>query len=313
MSQSAKLNLTFLVTVLITLAASFLLGLLPEGVELPLYISLLLSELLLLAPAWYFVKKNGKNIRQMIPQRRLSLGTVACLIGFTVAVQPLVAFINYISSFFFGNAVTALSGDLISMPTAVNVLLIAVLPAFCEEVVFRGIYFNGYRKHGFWKAMLVSGLFFGLLHMNWNQFSYGFVLGMIFAVLMEAVGSIYAPMLVHFGINFQSVMALSAYHTLEEYTGELQQEENMLYGSGAGMAVLQGSYLLLAAAVSIGFCLLLMYVLARINHRADYMRWILWGQEAAQLKTMPRERLLDGAMAAAILICVGFMCYFQLR
>lgn len=313
MSQSTKLNLTFLVTVLITLSASFLLGLLPEGIELPLYISLLLSELLLVVPAWYFVKKNGKNVHRMIPHRRLTLGTVICLIGFTIAVQPLVAFINYVSSFFFGNAVTALSEDLISMPTIANILLVAVLPAFCEEIVFRGIYFNGYRKHGFWKAMLVSGLFFGLLHMNWNQFSYGFVLGMIFAVLLETVESVYAPMLVHFGINFQSVMALSAYQTLEEYMGELQQGQELLYDSGMGMAALQGSYLFLAAAVSAGICLLLVYVLARINHRADYMRWILWGQEAKQLKGMPKERLFDWIMAAAVLICLGFMCYFCLR
>ena len=56
----------------------------------------------------------------------------------------------------------------------------------------------------FGKAALMSGLIFGLMHLNFNQFSYGFVLGVIFAAVVEASGSIYASMAIHFLINFQS-------------------------------------------------------------------------------------------------------------
>lgn len=311
MSQSTKLSITFLSTVILMLAVSFGLGWLPEGIELPFVVTSLLSELIIVLPAFLFLKMSGKDIYRMVPHRTLSAASILCLFGLVAAVEPLIAFVNYVSSMLFGNAVESMAADLFSVPVAANVLLVAILPAFGEELVFRGIYYNGYRKHGFWKAMLVSGLFFGLLHMNWNQFSYGFLLGMILAVVMEATESIYAPMLVHFGINIQSVMMLASYGSLEEYEAAAEAGNELLYGGGAAMALVQGSVLFLAAAVSIGLCMLLIYGLARLNHRTDYMSWIIGKRERAQLKQMHREKLFSIPMAAAILLCTVFMCLYQ--
>ncbi|MBQ8640282.1 MAG: CPBP family intramembrane metalloprotease [Lachnospiraceae bacterium] len=312
MSQSAKLSITYLATVILMIAVSSLLDMLPEGVELPFFVSSMLSQLIILLPSMVFVKANRKDIYRMVPHKNLSAASILCLLGLIAAIEPLIAFANYVSSLLFGNAVEAMSEDLFSVSTAANVLLVAVIPAFSEELVFRGIYYNGYRKHGFWKAMLISGLFFGLLHMNWNQFSYGFILGLVLAVVMEATESIYAPMLFHFGINFQSVMMLASYESVEEYNAVLKSGNEMLYGAGAGMALIQSCILFLAAAVSVGICLLLIYALARLNHRTDYMSWIIGAGERQQLRLMHREKLFSLPMAAAILICVGFMCLFQI-
>ena len=83
----------------------------------------------------------------------------------------------------------------------VNILLLAVLPAIFEELIFRGIIFNGLRKKGLWFATLVSALSFSLMHLSVWQFVYPFVVGVILALLLEKTGSIVYGMIVHFCNN----------------------------------------------------------------------------------------------------------------
>ena len=45
------------------------------------------------------------------------------------------------------------------------VLVIAVLPAICEELAFRGFILSGFRHLGHkWRAIVFSAVFFGLTH-----------------------------------------------------------------------------------------------------------------------------------------------------
>ena len=49
--------------------------------------------------------------------------------------------------------------------------------------------------------MKLSALIFGLLHLNFNQMPYAVYLGIVFALMVEATGSIYTSMLMHFLLN----------------------------------------------------------------------------------------------------------------
>ena len=88
--------------------------------------------------------------------------------------------------------------ELIAYPFVVQLLIIAVLPACVEEFVFRGLIYHSYRKNGILGAAVLSGLVFGLMHLNINQLSYAAVMGIIFALLVEATGSMYSSMLAHY-------------------------------------------------------------------------------------------------------------------
>ena len=45
-------------------------------------------------------------------------------------------------------------------------LIVAVLPAFCEEIAFRGFILSGLRHLGHkWQAIVISSIFFGVAHM----------------------------------------------------------------------------------------------------------------------------------------------------
>ncbi|MCR5153604.1 MAG: CPBP family intramembrane metalloprotease, partial [Lachnospiraceae bacterium] len=55
-------------------------------------------------------------------------------------------------------------------------------------------------------AIIFSGLLFGLMHGNLNQFTYTVVLGMILCLINEATGSMLSSMLFHFILNASNVI-----------------------------------------------------------------------------------------------------------
>ncbi len=79
-----------------------------------------------------------------------------------------------------------------------NILILAVLPAICEELLYRGVIFNGLRKFGSVWAVLISALFFALAHGSAMQFFYQLILGVVLALIVLKSGSIFASSLVHF-------------------------------------------------------------------------------------------------------------------
>lgn len=79
-------------------------------------------------------------------------------------------------------------------------LLIAVTPAVCEELFFRGLVLSGLRRWGPWAAIGVSALLFGLLHSSIYRLLPTFVLGLVLGYTVWRSGSLYCSMLIH-GLN----------------------------------------------------------------------------------------------------------------
>lgn len=79
---------------------------------------------------------------------------------------------------------------------------IGLTTAIVEEVVFRGIVYNKLKRAipVPW-AMILSGVMFGIAHMNIEQFVYTVPLGIIMAASLEKYGSIIAPIAIHFAFN----------------------------------------------------------------------------------------------------------------
>ena len=82
------------------------------------------------------------------------------------------------------------------------VFLMAIVPAFCEEVLFRGLIYNGLKKWNSMGAVFISSLFFMLMHGSPDQTVHQFLLGIILALLVDATGSLWASILLHFFNNF---------------------------------------------------------------------------------------------------------------
>lgn len=83
--------------------------------------------------------------------------------------------------------------------TAIFTVLCA--PVF-EEYLFRKLICDKVIKYGEGCAVVVSGLLFGLFHMNFNQFFYAFFLGCFFAFVYVKTGNLKYTILLHMVINF---------------------------------------------------------------------------------------------------------------
>ena len=95
----------------------------------------------------------------------------------------------------------------------------AILPAICEEFVFRGILCYEYESGGVMRAVLFSSVFFALLHFNpVNILTYLFS-GMVLALVLYASRSLVGAMLAHFLYNVFGLFGQRYMSTLWRITG----------------------------------------------------------------------------------------------
>jgi sodium transport system permease protein len=78
------------------------------------------------------------------------------------------------------------------------VLLMAVLPAVCEELTFRGFIFGGLlRQSGALRAIVVSALFFGFTHTLLQQSIAASMMGLVLGVIAWRTGGVICTVIVH--------------------------------------------------------------------------------------------------------------------
>lgn len=78
-----------------------------------------------------------------------------------------------------------------------GIVVLGLVPAVCEEFVFRGGVLNGLREKGVWFAVLYSSMCFALMHTNLQQLPYTFLLGMIIGWVVYYTKSIWLGVLIH--------------------------------------------------------------------------------------------------------------------
>lgn len=84
----------------------------------------------------------------------------------------------------------------------VSLIVIAALPAVCEELVVRGVLLPSLaRPLGPAAAVAASALLFALMHMDPYRFLFTFVLGLVFGGLRLRTGSLWPPVLGHLTLN----------------------------------------------------------------------------------------------------------------
>lgn len=117
--------------------------------------------------------------------------------------SPIIDLVNHLFTFVGYNPSESLGIDLSNLYRFIAaVIALAVLPAICEELLFRGIIYNGLLKLGVKKAIIFSALIFALMHLSLQQTVYQIILGVILAYAVYVTGSLKASMLLHFLNNF---------------------------------------------------------------------------------------------------------------
>ena len=220
-----RANRAYLYMILSTLALIILLTawVFSTGSEFSILANNVLSELVILIPAIATILYCGDRLRVVIPFKRIKISSALLTVLYVVMLFPLVTFINSVSMLFVDNTVVGLSDQILGMPMWQMFLSIGIFGPFVEEVVFRGVFLQSYQRTGMIIAsMILSSILFGLMHMNFNQFAYGAVMGLMLALLVEATGSVLTSFIAH--ATFNSIEVILMYATSDL----IDSAENML-------------------------------------------------------------------------------------
>jgi membrane protease YdiL (CAAX protease family) len=94
----------------------------------------------------------------------------------------------------------------------------AVVPAFVEEFLFRGLVLSNLLPYGRTTAIFASALLFGVMHQNVEQLLYATVAGLVLGYLYVKTRSIWVCVLLHFVNNFTSVLQTVLAERLSQMT-----------------------------------------------------------------------------------------------
>ncbi len=219
-----KVNWIFLIVVFFNITTIVLLSVLYPVFQLGMVPNLILSQLIVLLPAAIGVLLAKENPIKLAGFHKIKMSSVFMIILFTFLCMPLITLINAISMLFVDNAVASMSSDILGTPFMAMFLLMGILGPLNEELVCRGIFYQSYKRSGtMLQAMLLSAMLFALMHMNFNQAAYAFVIGMIAVLLVEATGSLWSSVLLHVTINMQPVFLMYM-----EDGADIQEAEELL-------------------------------------------------------------------------------------
>jgi sodium transport system permease protein len=93
-------------------------------------------------------------------------------------------------------------------PLVYVILLVALVPAVCEELAFRGFILSGLRHTGSkWGAIVISSVFFGLTHGLLQQSLAAVAVGVVIGYIAVQTGSLLPGMIFHFTHNSLSLLS----------------------------------------------------------------------------------------------------------
>jgi len=144
-----------------------------------------------------------QDIRFSFSLSRLSLTNVLYIAVMTLAVRVIFNLFESGVPFLFGSGSVQMQ-TFRFMDIGQSLLHNAILATLFEEAVFRGFLWGEYRRQGvgYWKVALVTGLFFGIIHLGTFTMIHTTFAGIFFyAPLIYFTRSIWAPVLHHALMN----------------------------------------------------------------------------------------------------------------
>ncbi len=205
---------SFISPIIVAIAGNFKTGV-KDATVLALLTMLiyLLSNLPALILAWFIaIRPTGTAFFEAVKLRwktstRSTFGLVMAGILAWYACVPLALCASLISKNLFGsegssNPVLTIVMEAVRshnvLAGCLFIIAIGVLPAICEEMLFRGFLYTSLRWHfGPLMSMVISAALFSAVHMDPGAFAPLFVLGFVFAFVFERTKSLIPSMVAH--------------------------------------------------------------------------------------------------------------------
>jgi membrane protease YdiL (CAAX protease family) len=173
-------------------------------------------------------------------------------------------------------------------------MMLVIVPAFCEEFLFRGLVLGNLLPYGKTVAIIGSALLFAAMHQSFGQFLYSAVAGIFLGLLYAESRSVLPSVLVHLLYNLLSLVQVVVYVRIPNE-------------STAGKAVLGINLAMIGAGMVCAAILLLLSWRRRKASKQDE-RLLAGSDLSVQIGELPRgiavRRFLSPSVTVYFVICL---------
>lgn len=256
-----------------------------------------------LAAALVYLKICGDDMKTALRIRPIHIGSFFLIILLAFTIRPVAGFITLIGDLFFNDFTTTTMTQKVMENLGVSIFTTAILPGLVEETLFRGVFYSKVRKANPIKGILLTALFFGIAHMNFQQFCYAFFLGIVFGLLIEATDSILSSITAHMIFNGSSLLLTY----LMSKSGVLSSNTTVSNSSINNLSSIIASIPM--AVIGLILTVILIMAIAYLNGRLGYMK--TWFDKDIR-RTWPKEKAVNLSFFAAIGICFIFSILMEI-
>lgn len=174
-----------------------------------------IAEALLVAAPLVLVVLRRESIAQRFNLKLPSIGSFFSSAVFMIGATMWGNAATYIYLSVFGmpeqNDMVFLENFFSNVDPAVALIIVALIPAVCEELLFRGYIFNSFvGKRGKVAAVILSSVLFSLLHFDAFKTVPLLIMALAFGYITAKTDSVLIPMIFHFINNSMSVISFYA-------------------------------------------------------------------------------------------------------
>ncbi len=232
-----------------------------EGMNIMSWVTYALIQIMFIVTAVVYCAVRKINI-PIVTRMNKGLRPLQYVLLPLIAIATILVFLPIANAWTSFLQIIHYHGAGVSMPATSKVwvyflalFVMAVMPAFGEEILMRGFVLHGASTRSLWFGIIISSTLFSLMHASPLQLVHQFGLGMVLAIVVASTGSIWGAVIIHFLNNFIAI-------TLTNYLPQVDE----LYAKLGYYNWLTG-----AASVIVGLFLLviLLYLFYRIGEKKE--------------------------------------------
>ncbi len=163
--------------------------------------SLVCQGIFVALPVALYMKTRGGCLDAMRINPLPGLSALLCALAAVVGVF-IMAFISILWSILIESLGGTLGSSGMPIPASMGelftcVILFAVLPGLCEELLFRGAMLGAYQRRGLWRGCLIVSVWFTLLHGSVSGLPIQFLQGLVLGFIVIVTDSLMAGVIYH--------------------------------------------------------------------------------------------------------------------
>jgi membrane protease YdiL (CAAX protease family) len=217
---------------------------------------LLITEIALVAaPPLFIARRSGYNLTKTFRLKPPTVSSIILTILAAASAWVLVVEISALQNEIFPypqsflDAFRQIFDTFHQRGVIYMVAMMALLPAVCEETLFRGFILTGFQNRwGPTTAVILTGVLFGLFHLDPYRYLPTSLLGIMIGAIVVWTGSLWAGMTAHFVANLTSTLVFQFTYTPESQTLSSFSENEYL-----------PVWLVLLAVVMLAICIRFLY------------------------------------------------------